>query len=66
MDTTLASAPLSSEKGRVHGGKADCYLSATPHDYQKRCMLAEGQSYILVDLGDDEVAPVDEGDHLAL
>lgn len=42
------------------------YFNVSPHNYQQQYVLAEEGSFILVDLGDDEVAPVDEGDHLSL
>lgn len=42
------------------------YSNATPHDSQERYGPAELSPCVLVDLGDEEVAPVDEGDHLAL
>ena len=63
MDTTLPSAPLSSSRVR---DRTHHYLNATLPDSPLQYRWAEQWSYILVDLGDSEVAPVDEGDHLSL
>lgn len=42
------------------------YFNATPRGSEQQYGSAEQQSNVLVYLGDDEVAPVDEGDHLSL
>lgn len=60
MDRTLPLAPLNGEETIDH------YLNAAPSASEQQRGLDEHKSNILVYLGDDEVAPVDEGDHLSL
>lgn len=55
MDTTFPSAPLSSK---------ELVKNLIPRDSQIQNYLSD-DFYVLVDLGDDEVAPVNEGDHLS-